>query len=412
MRLKASLPSHKQIEVSIPANRTIGHLTSLIAEKLGIESDLTRLLIRDKPLSKNSRVSKLRGIDETITVDYLWARHLILWGVEGQRKIRSSTILLAGAGAIGNEVAKNLAMLGVGRLIVADRDKVELSNVSRMIFFEPKDQGRNKAEALAENLHRKYPYVETLAYRGELETLPLKYYLDSELIVCGLDNVVSRMFLTQTCRKYSVPLLDGGIIGLTARVHVYLPPDDPCPICIFPGNQYSQIAGLRNPCDAPVEQQTIPSFSTSISMVSSILAQETIKLILGRTEFTQTHKWPDSTGPPLISILFIDLKNDRFTPMEMKRNPKCFICGKDGTAKTIARRIALPLSRLNRSKYDSTIRETAKLPDGPMRLFKENTDGEQRLVQKQALSLKSGDYLRVFVETKEGEQEEAICRLT
>ena len=411
MRLKASLPSYKQIEVNIPPTKTVEDLKRLICDKLGIESTLTELLLQGKRLTKNTRLSKVKGLNETVIVDYLWARHLILWGTEGQNRIRSSNILLAGAGAIGNEVAKNLAMLGVGRLLIVDRDTVELSNVSRMIFFQPQDIGKNKAETLAKNLQKDYPYVETVAYRGPLETLPLKYYLDSNFIICGLDNVVSRMYLTQISRKYGIPLIDGGIIGLNARIHVYIPPEDPCPICMFPSSQYSQIVGLRNPCDAPVEQQTIPSFSTSISLVSAILAQEAIKLILGQNQYVNEKKWPETTGPPLRSILFIDMKNNRFSSMELKRSKTCIVCGKDGTTSNPALQIQLPLSTLRQPNFEKTIRTAAKLQNGTLRVFTETADGE--LMVKNAIPrLKKGDYLRVLCEKDDGEHLEMVCKLT
>jgi len=411
MRLKASLLAYKQIEVSIQPTKTVEDLKRLICRKLGIESNLTRLMLHGKPLNNHLPISKVKGLNETITVDYLWARHLILWGIEGQHKIRSSNILLAGAGAIGNEVAKNLAMLGVGRLLIVDRDNVELSNVSRMMFFQKQDLGKNKAEALAKNLQKKYPHVETLAYRGSIETLPLKYFLDTNIIICGLDNVVSRMYLTQISRKYNIPLLDGGITGLNARIHIYIPPEDPCPICIFPSSQYSQIVGLRNPCDAPVEQQTIPSFSTSISLVSSILAQEAIKLILGQTEYSEKNKWPETTGQPLRSILFIDMKNNRFSSMELKRNEKCFVCGKDGTTSTLALQIQLPLQKLSQQNYEKSIRTAANIHKGTVRIFTETEEGE-RMAKRPFPKLKKGDYLRALYEQEDGKHQEIVCKLT
>ena len=98
-------------------------------------------------------------------------------------------------------------MLGLGRLFIVDRDVVELSNVSRMIFFEASDLGKNKAEVLAENVHKKYPFVETSAYRGDLESMPLKLFLDSQVIVSGLDNLVSRIYLSQICENTRFHLL-------------------------------------------------------------------------------------------------------------------------------------------------------------------------------------------------------------
>lgn len=414
MRFRASVPSYKQVDVDINPKKTVKDLKFSICRELKIEPELTKLLLSGKPLSENLRLGKLRNIEQPLIVDYLWARHLLLWGAEGQRKIRSATVLLAGAGAIGNEVAKNLTLLGVGRLIVVDRDSVELSNISRMIFFEPSDLGKNKAEVLARNIHRKFPHVETIAFRGDLERMPLKLYLDSDVIVCGLDNVVSRIYLSQICRKYSIPMVDGGITGLNARIHVYLPPDDACPICIFPPNQYSQIVGLRNPCDAPVEQEAVPSFATSISLVSSIASQETIKLILGFEQFQSTGKWPPYGGEPLRSVLFMDLKNNRYTPMNLKRGEKCFVCGKEGTAKDTARRSELAISSVeDPSKAERVIRDSAKVGNGNLRIFVETSSGEKLLEApwRIAKRLRTGDYLRVLGEMKNGELQESILRL-
>jgi molybdopterin/thiamine biosynthesis adenylyltransferase len=413
MRVNASLPSYKQIEVELNPNKTAKDLKGIICKKLGIEPELTRLLAHGKPLPDRTRLSRIR---ETVTIDYLWARHLLLWGLEGQRRIRDSSVLLAGAGAIGNEVAKNLAMLGVGRIIIVDRDTVEMSNVSRMVFFEKSDLGKNKAEVLARKIHRKYPFVQTIAFRGALERLPLKFYLDSNVIVCGLDNVVSRIFLTQICRKYSVPLVDGGITGMNGRIHVYLPPNDACPVCIFPPNQYSKIVGLRNPCDAPLEQEAVPSFSTTISLVSSILAQETIKLIIGMEEYRSNARWPESSGQPLRSVLFFDLRNNRYTPMDLKRGEKCLVCGKEGTTREPAQRGDLMISTVSRSKGNlaENIRRHAKIDGKVLRILLETSEGTRLLDghSKRGKSVGRGDYLRVLVDGKDGEFHESILRLT
>lgn len=416
MRLRASLPSYKQIEVELNPNKTVKHLKNLVCMKLEIEPELTELLFHGKALPEKLRVAKLRGTKDPLIVDYLWARHLILWGSHGQKRIRTATVLLAGAGAIGNEVAKNLAMLGIGRLLIVDRDSVEMSNISRMIFFQPTDLGLNKAEVLARNIHRKYPYVETVAFRGQLERIPLKFYLDSDIVVCGLDNVLSRIYLTQICRKYSIPMIDGGITGLNARVQVYIPPDDPCPICIFPPNQYSRIVGLRNPCDAPLEQDAVPSFSTSISLVSSILSQETIKVILGLKEYRESAKWPESSGQPLRSVLFADLKNNRFTPMDMKRGEKCLVCGRQGTVRDLVSRTDIPLKKIRglRQNLEKVIRTTVNVEEGTLRILSETTRGATSVEKPSGLKrgLERGDYLRILAESKNGELRESILRLT
>jgi molybdopterin/thiamine biosynthesis adenylyltransferase len=414
MLIKASIPSYKQIDVELRPRQTVNDLKRVICEKLEIEPELTKLLFKGKPIRERTRLSALEATEGPVIVDYLWARHLLLWGLEGQKAIRSATVMIAGAGAIGNEVAKNLALLGVGKLFIVDRDTVELSNTSRMIFFEASDVGKNKAEILAKNVQTKFPYLETIAYRGDLEHMPLKLYLDSDVIICGLDNVVSRIYLSQICRKYSIPMVDGGITGLNARVHVYIPPNDPCPICIFPPNQYSQIVGLRNPCDAPLEQATVPSFATSISLVSSIVSQETTKLILGLTQYREQSKWPEYSGQPLRSVLFIDLKNNRFTPMDLKRGEKCFVCGKEGTARETARRVQVRSRSLqNPAEAERNIREATNASGSDLHMFAETSRGERAQKSFAALSrgLRPGDYLKVLSENKNSELQESILKV-
>jgi adenylyltransferase/sulfurtransferase len=413
MRLTASLPSYQQIEVDLSPAKTVKDLKRIACKKLRIEPELTKLLLHGKQLPENSKLGSIKYPNETIIVDYLWARHLLVWGAEGQERIRSATILLAGAGAIGNETAKNLAMLGIGRILIIDRDRVELSNISRMVFFQPNDLGKNKAEVLAKNIHAKYPFVETAAYRGDLESVPLRFYLDSDAVVCGLDNVVSRIFLSQTCRKYSIPLIDGGVTGLNGRIHTYIPPNDACPICMFPPNQYAHIVGLRNPCEAPPEQEAVPSFATSISLVSSILSQETIKVILGMRDFVANGKWPEKTGQPLRTVLFVDMKNNRYTPMELKRSEQCFVCGKDGTAKETSSRAQLPTPSLHHSRkiMEAGIREASKIGEGKMTILLETVRGTSLLDGKPTREAARGDYLRVLVELKNGEFHESILKL-
>ena len=97
MRIKAILPSYRQVEKEIDERRTIADLKRNLCSELGIEIELTRLLLNGNPISERSRVSRLKETDGQIVVDYLWARHLILWSIKGQGKIRSASVLLAGA---------------------------------------------------------------------------------------------------------------------------------------------------------------------------------------------------------------------------------------------------------------------------------------------------------------------------
>jgi molybdopterin/thiamine biosynthesis adenylyltransferase len=333
LRIKAIIPSFKEIEIDVPKNTMLIDLKKKLCKKIGIEPDLTKLLLEGDVLDEQKRVDNSLKEFSKLEIDYLWARQLIMWGTEGQKSIRNSTVFIAGAGAIGNEVAKNLAMLGIKRLIIVDNDKVELSNINRMIFFERGDVGISKAKVLAEKINKRFPYVEVWASEQTLEDILPRYYLKSDLIMSCLDNILSRIFLTIISRKYCIPLIDSGISGNQARVQTYIPSSDSCPICPFSIDRYGQFIGLKNPCDAPLEEIKIPSYPTTISLASSIQTQEAIKILIGYDDFKEKKKWSKELGKPLEGIWLADLSYNKYSIIEVKKNKNCIVCGKNGIGK-------------------------------------------------------------------------------
>ncbi len=333
MRIKASIPSFKEIEINFPQKSSIYNLKKRLCNEIGIEPELTKLLLKGKVLNEENKIVDYLSSSDEIELDYVWSRQLIMWGIKGQKLIRNSTIFIAGAGALGNEVAKNLAMLGIKRLIIVDNDKIELSNINRMIFFDREDVGKSKARVLAERINLKFPYVEVWASEESLEKIPISYYLKSNLVISCLDNILTRIFLTDISRKYNIPIIDGGISGHQARVQTYVPPTGPCLICPFSLDRYGQFIGLRNPCDAPLEEIKIPSFPTTISLTSSIQTQEAMKILMGYDHFKKKGKWSGKFGKPLDGIWLADLSYNKYSIMEVKKNKNCIICGKDGIGK-------------------------------------------------------------------------------
>jgi len=415
MKIKAHIPSVEELELYVPKDLKIKNLKQTICRRLKIEPEFTRLLLDGKILDERKRLSQFDARSKKIEVDYLWARHLILWGKRGQAKIRNSTILIAGAGALGNEIAKNLAMLGVMRLIIVDYDVVELSNVSRMIFFDRSDAGKSKAKVLAQKLHRKFPRTEIVAYDCALENIPLGTFLESDVIICGLDNVASRIFLTSISRKYSIPMVDGGIIGYQARVQVYVPPDAPCPICPLPSNQYAQLIGLRNPCDARIEEAKTPSLPTSISFVSSIQTQEALKLILGYKDFMENKTWPQHVGEPLKGVLIADLKYNRYSNLDLRRNETCIVCGKEGVGRDLVQKIEIPLksARNSASRLQKLVSRQLDEDVDELQLFKVTVGGPIKIDYGTKLSLYGmgrDAVVQAIFKKKPDEYKEAIVR--
>ncbi|MGQ9640131.1 MAG: ThiF family adenylyltransferase [Candidatus Bathyarchaeia archaeon] len=412
MKVTANIPSVRKIEVEIQPNIKVERLRRLICSRLGLEPELTKILLNGKPLKGNIPLSKFKRESLNLEVDYLWSRQLILWGMQGQTTLNNSKVLIAGAGAVGNEVAKNLAMVGVGRLTIVDYDTVEVSNLNRMIFFSKEDSGKPKSTILAERLHEKYPHLEITAVNGRLESLPLKTFLDSDIIISCLDNFASRVFLTSISRRYMLPMVDAGVMGYQCRVQSYIPPNDPCPACPIPASHYGRMLGLRNPCDAPLEDAKVPSLSTSISLVASVQGQEAIKILLGYRIYLDKGEWPDASGKPMQGIWIVDLKHNKYSIIRLSRNRECLICGEHGEAKDTAIKFDIPLHLVESANKGKVFKDL--LPDyEEMHIFKLSRFGMKSINEGTLWKgeLRRGDYLRVTFKRKGGEYSEAIIKL-
>ncbi len=145
--------------------------------------------------------------------------------IEGwnQEIIKNSTVFIAGVGALGCEIAKDLALLGIGKLILCDMDKIETSNLSRQMLFYKGDEGRYKAEVAAERLKLMNPYMETEVYTTFLQKISMEKYMECQVIIAALDNVQARIDLNKFCLKLGIPLVEGGTVGFEGHVHVIIP---------------------------------------------------------------------------------------------------------------------------------------------------------------------------------------------
>ncbi|MEM3574992.1 MAG: ThiF family adenylyltransferase [Candidatus Bathyarchaeia archaeon] len=401
LRIRARLPSVEEIELELKEGSRASDLKSIICARLSIEPEATELL---GPRGALREEDSLEGFDSVI-VDYLWARQMMLWGREGQSKIRGLRVVIAGAGAIGNELAKNLAMLGVGEQVIIDYDQVEESNLNRAIFFREEDIGRNKADALAERVNEAFPLTRTLAINDRVEAVPLGIFLNSDAILSGLDNALSRIYLSQVSRKYLVPLIDGGIIGSQIRVQTYIPPDSPCPACALPPVNYKDLAGLRNPCAPAGEEAKMPSLPTSASLAASIQAQELVKIALGYEEFLRSGSWPKVLGKPLEGVLIVDLDHNRYSVMDLKRSERCLVCGKGGLAERVAKRVKVLLKDL---RGIGDLEALLKSELGAEELVRLETRSWVQSSPDPIEHLRSGGKALAIFKNRDGDYEEAV----
>jgi molybdopterin/thiamine biosynthesis adenylyltransferase len=197
--------------------------------------------------------------------------------------VRQARALVVGAGALGNEVVKNLAMMGVRFIAVVDRDTVEVANLTRSVFFRESDHGRGKATVLAERLKELNEDVEVCPLNGDLEAvLGLGLLRRMDMIFSCLDNRLARRSVNRSCEKVGKPWVDGSMENLLGDVTVFIPGKSACYECTLTQADKEIIAeamscrgvALRN-----LSLGKVPTVSTMGSIIAAIQVQEGMKLL-------------------------------------------------------------------------------------------------------------------------------------
>lgn len=206
---------------------------------------------------------------------------LISWW--DQDRLRDAKVLVVGAGALGNELVKNLVMMGIGTIVLIDMDTIENSNLARCVFFRPDDDGREKAPTLAARAAEINPDVKIVPVVGDVRlALGLGLFDEVDIVLGGLDNREARMFVNQACYKTSTPWIDGAIEGLMGVARVFDPPRTACYECTMHEHEYEQMA-KRKTCALLTRDEMIdgkvPTTSTSASVIAAIQVQEAVKLM-------------------------------------------------------------------------------------------------------------------------------------
>ena len=202
-----------------------------------------------------------------------------------QQKLRDAKILVIGAGAIGNEILKNLALLGVGHVFVIDLDVIELSNLSRSVLFRPSDVGRWKAIVSAERTREIYTDCEAHAFPGNvMHDVGLGLFGWADVVLGALDNREARLWINRAAWKMNRPWIDGAIEGINGIVRVFLPGKPPCYECTL-GEVDWQILEKRMSCNLLTREDTdlgkTPTTPTTSSVIAGIQVQEALKLLHG-----------------------------------------------------------------------------------------------------------------------------------
>lgn len=205
------------------------------------------------------------------------------------QKVQSARIMVAGAGATGNETLKNLALLGARRLLIADFDSISLSNLSRTVLFRTADLGKRKARVAARRVKELClaPSPEIDCFDGDIVwELGTGVYREMDLVFGCLDNVEARFAINHQCWLAGTPWIDAGILELGAHIGVYIPPAGPCYQC---GASRAALAAARQrySCDdfrrSIMIEGKLATIQVASALVSALQVQEGMKLLCGQT---------------------------------------------------------------------------------------------------------------------------------
>ncbi len=227
-------------------------------------------------------------------------RQLMMLGKEGQLKLKRARVLIAGIGGLGSPIALYLAAAGIGRLILVDKDVVELSNLNRQVLFESKDIGKPKVLVVQQRLQAFNPEVEVDAVKSEM-TPENAFELaeEADILVDGSDNFQMRYALNEAAIRHRLPFIHGAIYGMEGRATTIIPGETACLRCIYP--------------EAPPPEK-FPVIGTTPALIGMVQATEVLKLVAERGELLKNR------------MLIYDGETMEFSEISLKRDPKCPAC--------------------------------------------------------------------------------------
>jgi len=227
-------------------------------------------------------------------------------GIEGQERLLEARVLLIGLGGLGSPVAMYLAAAGVGTLVVADFDAIDLSNLQRQILHTSEHIGMPKVDSAIRGLRALNPEVRVEGFKGTIneDTLP-DLVSDADAVVDACDNFATRFAVNEACFRARVPLISGAAIRTEGQVAVFSgKPGGPCYQCLYPRDGELDETCSANGVLAPV-----------VGIVGSIQATETLKVLSGM-------------GEPLFGrLLLVDALTMDFRSVALPADPGCPICG-------------------------------------------------------------------------------------
>lgn len=247
-----------------------------------------------------------------------YSRQIFLPDIDeaGQQRLAAARVLVLGLGGLGSPVATYLAGAGVGRLVLVDPDKVDVSNLHRQILHRSSTIGLAKTESARLALQALNPDVEIVTHPARLAGSELLDALRGvDLVVDGTDNFESRFELNRACVALRKPLVYGAVVGMEGQASVFRADrdDSPCYACLYPG--FDEQAAAAPPISSWENCSGQGVLGPVAGLVGCIQATEALKLLLGiETRLVGR-------------LLLIDARSMEFNWFQLARNPRCKVCG-------------------------------------------------------------------------------------
>lgn len=238
-----------------------------------------------------------------------YSRHLLLdeIGIEGQQKLLDAAVLVVGCGGLGAAALPFLAAAGVGRLMIADDDTIDDTNLQRQTAFCEADIGQSKAEVLQGRLNALNSRTQISALNERLSEARLLELVQSvDLVLDCCDNFATRQAVNRACVAARTPLVSGAAVRFEGQIAVYRPdlPDTPCYACLFDGESANDGACA-----------VFGVFSPLVGIIGTTQAAEALKLLMGIGA--------NASG----ELLLYDALANEWQRLAFDKNPACRVCG-------------------------------------------------------------------------------------
>jgi molybdopterin/thiamine biosynthesis adenylyltransferase len=238
-----------------------------------------------------------------------YSRHILLpeIGIEGQDRLRASSALIVGAGGLGCPAALYLAAAGIGRLTLADADKVDLTNLQRQILYRTDSVGKQKVHVARAALNAVNPEVQVFALNSRVTPAEASALVEkTDIVLDCSDNFPTRHALNRACVQHAKPLVSGAAMRFDAQLMVFdlRRADAPCYACLFPE-------------DGEVEEvqcSVLGVFAPLTGVIGAMQAMEAIKLCADVGESLSGR------------LLMFDAKNAEWRSVRLKKDPHCTVC--------------------------------------------------------------------------------------